>query len=70
LAILTFSVLPKLVGITGWLAVVLIALASIYFLYRAINFLKTNHNQEARLLMFASFFYLPIVYIALIIDKV
>lgn len=70
LAILTFSILPKLVGITGWVAVILIALASLYFLYRAVNFLKTNKDKEARLLMFASFFYLPIVYVALIIDKI
>jgi heme o synthase len=70
IAILSFSILPKLVGVTGWWAVVLIALASIYFLYRAINFLKTNNDKEARLLMFASFIYMPAVYFALIIDKI
>jgi heme o synthase len=70
IAILTLSVLPKLVGITGWWAVVLITLASIYFLARAILFFKHNDNITAKKLMFASFFYLPIVYIALLIDKV
>jgi heme o synthase len=69
-AILSFSVLPVLTGIAGWLAVAIVAVASIYFLYRAIQFYKYNNDKHARLLMFASFFYLPLVYLALIVDKV
>jgi heme o synthase len=70
IAILSFSFLPKYFGLTGWLAVVILAIAGIYFLYRAIQFYKFNNNDSARQLMFASFIYLPLTYIAFLIDKI
>jgi heme o synthase len=69
IALLSLSVLPVLLHLTGWWAVAIIALGGLYFVYRAILFYKHNDNPSARQLMFASFFYLPIVYIALLIDK-
>ncbi len=70
LALLAFSIMPYITGVTGWIAPIIIAGAAIYFLYRAIQFFKTNQDAQARQLMFASFIYLPAVYIALIIDKI
>jgi protoheme IX farnesyltransferase len=69
-AILTLSILPVLTHIGGWIAVSIISVAGAYFLYRAINFYRYNDDAHARQLMFASFIYLPLVYLALIIDKV
>jgi heme o synthase len=69
-AILTLSILPVLTHIGGWIAVSIIGVAGAYFLYRAINFYRYNDDAHARQLMFASFIYLPLVYLALIIDKV
>jgi heme o synthase len=69
-AILSLSFLPVLTGIGAWISVVIISAAAMYFLYRAILFYKYNDAKTARMLMFASFFYLPLVYLALIIDKV
>jgi heme o synthase len=69
IALLAMSLLPKLTGISNWLAVAIIAAAGIWFLYNAIVFYKSNTKAAARKLMFASFIYLPLVYIALLIDK-
>jgi heme o synthase len=69
-ALLAMSLLPKFAGISNWLAVCLISLAGIWFFYNAIIFYKSNTKDDAKKLMFASFLYLPVVYIALLIDKV
>ncbi len=69
-ALLLMSLMPKLTGLTNWLGVAIIAIAGLWFLYKAILFYKTNQNAEAKQLMFASFLYLPIVYVALLIDKI
>jgi heme o synthase len=68
--LMIFSLMPYLTGVTGWLAPILIIGASAWFLYKAILFSKSNSDAEARKLMFASFIYLPAVYLALIIDKI
>jgi heme o synthase len=70
IALLAFSILPFFAGISTWVAPVIIAIAGAWFLYKAFQFYKTNNDAEARKLMFASFLYLPIVYVALIIDKI
>ncbi len=69
-ALLAMSFLPKFTGISGWLAVGLLAIGGIWFLYNAVLFYKSNSKDDARKLMFASFIYLPVAYIALLIDKV
>jgi protoheme IX farnesyltransferase len=69
IVLMAFSIMPFLTHITNWRASALIALAGAGFLYKAIQFYKTNQDAQARQLMFASFIYLPAVYIALIIDK-
>jgi heme o synthase len=69
IALLVFSIMPYMTGVTGWIAPIIIGLAGAWFLYKAFNFYKTNDDAQARQLMFASFIYLPVVYIALVIDK-
>jgi heme o synthase len=69
-ALLLCSGLPFMTGVTGLWAVLLIVIASLWFLYRAFQFYKENSDSKARGLMFASFIYLPIVYLAFFIDKI
>jgi heme o synthase len=69
-ALLLCSGLPFMTRVTGLWAVLLIVIAALWFLYRAIQFYKDNSDQRARALMFASFIYLPIVYLAFFIDKI
>jgi heme o synthase len=68
--LMAFSIMPYITGVTGIIAPILIAIAGAGFLYKAIQFYNTNQDVEARKLMFASFIYLPVVYIALLIDKI
>jgi heme o synthase len=68
--LMVFSIMPWLTGITSWVAPLIIMIGGAWFLYKAILFSKTNQDAQARQLMFASFIYLPVVYVALIIDKV
>lgn len=70
IALLLCSGLPFMTNVTGVWAVVLIALAAMWFLYKAILFYQDNSDARARGLMFASFIYLPIVYLAFFIDKI
>ena len=53
----------------GWISVTGLGLAAIWFLYNSLNFLKDNSDAKARKVMFASFIYLPVVLITLVIDK-
>jgi heme o synthase len=68
--LMVFSIMPYITGITGFIAPMIIGAAGAWFLYKAIQFYSTNQDTQARKLMFASFLYLPVVYIALIIDKI
>ncbi len=69
-ALLVLSLFPFFAGVTGWVAPIIIAIAGVWFLYKAIQFYRTNNDAEARKLMFASFIYLPVVYLAFFIDKI
>jgi heme o synthase len=68
-ALLLCSGLPFMTNVTGIWAVALIAVAAIWFLYKAILFYQDNSDIRAKGLMFASFIYLPLVYLAFFINK-
>jgi heme o synthase len=67
--LIPMSALPMVVGLGGWISVVGLGLAGLWFLYNSLNFLKDNSDLKARKVMFASFVYLPVVLITLVIDK-
>lgn len=56
-------------GYSGVISGVVIGLAGLWFAYKAFRLYKTCGDKEATALMFASFIYLPIVQIALVLDK-
>jgi heme o synthase len=68
-ALLLCSAFPYMTNVTGMWSIGIIGLAACWFLWKAILFYKANSDIKARGLMFASFIYLPIVYIAFLIDK-
>jgi protoheme IX farnesyltransferase len=53
----------------GWITLTGLGLASLWFLYNSLQFLKDNSDSKARKVMFASFVYLPVTLITLVIDK-
>lgn len=69
LMMIPVSLLPVFFGLSGYIAGVIILVAGIIFLLQAIKLYKTLSAADAGRLMFASFFYLPIVQVAMLIDK-
>ena len=67
--LIPLSALPMVVGLGGWISVAGLGLAALWFLYNSLNFLKDNSDAMARKVMFASFVYLPVVLITLVLDK-
>lgn len=53
----------------SWVAAVIILVAGIFFLIKAIKLFKTREIKDARALMFASIIYLPVVQLVYVIDK-
>lgn len=69
-ALIPMSLTPFYFGATGWISAIIIGLTGVWFLWYAIQLFQKCTDQAATKLMFASFVYLPIVQIALLIDKV
>lgn len=70
LALIPFSLLPWLLDYTGiWSMVVATLLGTWFFLYAYKLFLSCE-DKDARKLMFASFFYLPIIQFVYVFDRI
>ncbi|MCS6917043.1 MAG: heme o synthase [Chitinophagales bacterium] len=69
LLLLPVSVLPSVLGISGIPSFAINLLASLLFLYPALQLLRFNSPCWARRLMFGSFFYLPLVQLAVYFDR-
>ena len=63
------SLLPLFFGLSGYISGGVILIAGIGFLVLAIKLFKTLSLPDASRLMFASFIYLPVVQVAMLIDK-
>lgn len=64
------SLFLYLLGVTGIVSAIIVGLTGLVFLGLAINLYIKCTRKAALLLMFGSFFYLPIALISLIIDKI
>lgn len=62
--------LPFFFGLSGIISLVIITITGIVFLLQAIQLSIDTSDKSAKKLMFASFLYLPIVLIALNLDKI
>ncbi len=69
LMMIPVSLLPLFFGISGYISAAIILLAGIGFLVLAIKLFNTLSTKDASKLMFASFIYLPVVQVAMLIDK-
>lgn len=69
LFMIPIGLLPMKLGYTGIVSAIVISTAGILFSCQAIYLLKTKTDKAAKMLMFGSFIYLPIVQIALIADR-
>ncbi len=69
LALIPMSLVPAYFGFTGIISAVIVMLCGIAFLYQAFLLFNECSIPAAKKLMFGSFFYLPIVQLALFLDR-
>ncbi len=68
-ALLPVSLIPTWLGVTGWLYLGGAALLGSAFLYVAVRASMEKTKHQARRLLLASVFYLPLVYALMLLDK-
>lgn len=69
-ALLLVSILPFAFHITGTISMIIILITGFMFIYQSILVYKNCSIKDAQKLMFASFIYLPVVQVALLLDKI
>ena len=70
LFLLPLGLLPAKFGITGINSAIIATVCGVLFLYQTFQLMKDKSRKSALRIMFGSFFYLPIVQIAYLLDKV
>lgn len=70
IGLIPVSLLPTFFGYTGIVSAIVAIIAGIIFSVQAINLYRTLSAEAAKKLMFGSFFYLPLVQLAYLIDKI
>lgn len=70
LFLLPLGLLPAVFGLTGIHSAFVVTICGVLFLAQTFSLMKTVSRESAMRIMFGSFLYLPIVQIALLLDKV
>ena len=69
IGLIPITLLPYAFGMTGQISAVVVSLCGVMFFLQAFRLHMTGLHKAATQLMFGSFLYLPLVQIALILDK-
>ena len=69
IALIPFSLLPWVIGVSGSWSMIISTFLGIVFFYYAYKLLLTCEDKDARKLMFASFVYLPIIQFSYVFDR-
>lgn len=69
LLLIPFSLMPWILGWTGWTSMVLATLLGAAFFWYAFKLFTSCEDKDARMLMFASFLYLPVIQFIYVFDK-
>ncbi|MDB5282514.1 MAG: cyoE, partial [Bacteroidota bacterium] len=67
---LLVSMMPYFLGMVGLISSIIIAAVGVVFLLMAWNHYRTCDDKAARVLMFGSFLYLPVMQLALVFGKI
>ena len=70
LVLIPISLTPLMFNISGYMAAGVALVAGIWFLSATVKLFRSRSDKDATRVMFISFAYLPIVFIAFIIDKI
>lgn len=68
--LIPMGLLPATFGITGIKSAIVVTLCGVAFFAMTFSLMKSGDRKSALKIMFASFFYLPIVQIAYVLDKI
>jgi protoheme IX farnesyltransferase len=68
--LLVVSMIPYFFNMVGMIGSIFIAIAGVTFLWMAWNHYKKCEDKTARVLMFGSFLYLPVMQLALVFGKI
>ena len=69
LALIPFSLMPWILGWTGYITLIAASIMGIWFFYLAYKLYHSCETSDARKLMFASFVYLPIIQFIYVFDR-
>jgi protoheme IX farnesyltransferase len=69
LSLIPLSLLPVVYGVGNVFSTVILVICSMAFSFQAFQLYRESTDEKARRLMFGSFFYLPLIQIALLIGK-
>jgi len=69
LLLIPVGVLPYLVGMSGLVSLFVVAVANLFLLFQCIRLYRELEPKAARRVMFSSYIYLPVVFFALLGDK-
>jgi protoheme IX farnesyltransferase len=70
LLLLPVGVFPYFLGISGVVSLIIVSVANVLMITQCVRLYKDMTVQAARRVMFSSYIYLPIVLLALLIDKI
>ncbi len=70
LALIPFGILPYVIGLSGMVSLVIVTLANIFLLIQCIRLYQEGNVKAARRVMFSSYIHLPVVFLALLSDKI
>ena len=62
--------LPYFLGMSGIVSLLIILVANVLMIYQSVRLYREMEIKAARRVMFSSYIYLPIVLLALLVDKI
>lgn len=70
LLLIPVGVLPYFVGMSGLVSLVIVLIANIFMIWQSVRLYNEMEPKAARRVMFSSYIYLPVVLLALLMDKI
>ena len=70
LLLIPVGVIPYFLDMSGYISMIIVMLANLFMVWRCVMLYRNMDVKAARKVMFGSYIYLPVVLLALLLDKV
>lgn len=70
LLLIPFGVIPYYLGLTGITSLIIVLLTNLFLVIQCIRLYRSMEVKAARRVMFSSYLHLPVVFLALLVDKI